>query len=73
MGQGKQGGPRRTWRKQVVERSMMVGVSREDALCLLRHIVGIALIISSLGRIWLRSCFEDTTMFEAVVSFSDSH
>ena len=32
-GQRKKGRPKRTWKKQVEEESVKVGLSREDALC----------------------------------------
>ena len=32
-GQGKKGRPKRTWKKQVEEESVKVGLRREDALC----------------------------------------
>ena len=33
IGQGKKVKPKRTWKKQVDEESMKVGLRREDALC----------------------------------------
>ena len=32
-GQRKKGKPKRTWKKQVEEESVIIGLSREDALC----------------------------------------
>ena len=32
---------KRTWKKQVVEESLMIGLRREDALCLSKWSVGV--------------------------------
>ena len=40
-GQRKKGRPKRTWKKQVEEESMKIGLSREGALCRSKWSVGI--------------------------------
>ena len=47
--QRKKGRPKRTWRKQVEEESVKVGLRREDTLCRSRWSVGINQIATRLG------------------------
>ena len=47
-GQCNRGRPKRTWKKQVEEQSVMVGLRREDALCRSKWSVGINQIASGL-------------------------
>ena len=47
-GQRKKGRPKKTWNKQVEEESVIAGLSREDALCLSKWVVGINLIATIL-------------------------
>ena len=39
-GQSKKGRPKRTWKKQVEEESVKVGLRKEDALCLSKSNAG---------------------------------
>ena len=47
-GQRKKGRPRRTWKKQVEEESVKVGLRREDALCRSMRSAGVDLIAAGL-------------------------
>ena len=47
-GQRKKGRPKRTWKRQVEEESMKVGLRRKDALCRSKLIVGVNKIASGL-------------------------
>ena len=47
-GQRKKGRPKRTWKKQVEEESMKVGLRRKDALCRSKWSVGINRIAAGL-------------------------
>ena len=40
-GESKKGRPKRTWKKQVEEESVKVGLRREDALCRSKWSVGV--------------------------------
>ena len=51
-GQWKKGRLKRTWKKQVEEESVKVGLLREDALCRSQWSVGVDLIGSSWRWIW---------------------
>ena len=46
--QRKKGRPKRTWKKQVEEESVKVGLRREDALCRSKWIVGVNKIAAGL-------------------------
>ena len=43
-----EGRPKRTWKKQVEEESMNVGVSRKDPLCRSKWVVGVSQIAAGL-------------------------
>ena len=43
------GGPKRTWKRHVVEESVKVGLRREDALCRSRWSVGVDKVAAGLG------------------------
>ena len=47
-GQRKKGRPKRTWKKQVEEESVKVGLRKEDTLCQLNWSVGINQIAAGL-------------------------
>ena len=47
-GQRKKGRPKRTWKKQVEEKSMKIGLRREDALCRSKWSVGVNKIAAGL-------------------------
>ena len=47
-GQSKKGRPKRTWKKQVKEESVKVGLRREDALCRSKWSVGASRIAAGL-------------------------
>ena len=59
-----------TWKKQVDEESMMVGLRREDALCRSKWSVGVSKISAVLRRIWQPSLIGDTTGFCILVYLS---
>ena len=63
-GQRKKGRLKRTWKKQIEEESIKVGLSREDALCRSWCIVGVNLIATGLKCIWPFSIVGDTTDFK---------
>ena len=69
-GQRKKGRLKRTWRKQVEEESVKVGLRRKDALCHSKWSVGVNKIAAALRRIWPSSLVGDTTRFYALVSLS---
>ena len=60
-GQRKKGRLKRTWKKQVYEEGVKVGLRREDALCQSKWSVGVNQIAAGLRRIWPPSLFLDTT------------
>ena len=60
--QSKKGRPKRTWKKQVEEESMKVGLRREDTLCRQKLSVGISQIAAGLRLIW-PPLLGDTTRF----------
>ena len=62
-GQRKKGSPKRTWKKQVEEESMKVGLRREDTLCRSMWSVGVDKIAAGLRGIRPRSLIGDTTKF----------
>ena len=45
-GQKKKGRPKRTWKQQVEEESLKVGLSWEDALCRSKWIIGVFHIVT---------------------------
>ena len=47
-GQGKKGRPKRTWKKQVDEEGVKVGLRRKDAVCRSKWSVGIGMIAAEL-------------------------
>ena len=62
QGQKKKGRPNRTWREQVGEESVKVGVRREDALCLSKWSGGVNQIAAGLrGFCWPPTLVGDTT------------
>ena len=69
-GQRKKGRLKRTWKKQVEEESVKVGLRREDALCQSKWSVGVNQIASCLRCIWPPSFVGDTTRFSTLVSLS---
>ena len=50
-GQRKKGRPKRTWKRQVEEESVKVGLRREDALCRSKWSVGVNQIAAGLRLI----------------------
>ena len=46
-GQRKKGRPKRTWKKQVEEEIIKVGLSRDNALCRSMWVVGVTLIATT--------------------------
>ena len=51
-GQKKKGRPKRTWKKQVEDESVEIGLRREDALCQSKWSVGVNQIAAGLRWIW---------------------
>ena len=68
--QRKKWGPRRTWKKQVEEEGVKVGLRREDALCRSKWSVGVDQIAAGLRRIWPPSLILDDARFLTLVSLS---
>ena len=66
--QWKRGRLRRTWKKQVVEEGVKVGLRRKDALCRSKWSAGFNLIAAGLRCIWPPSLLGDTTRFQTLVS-----
>ena len=62
-GQRKKGKLKRTWKKQVEEENVKVGLRMEDALCRSKLGVGVNQIAAGVRRIWPPSLVEDTTRF----------
>ena len=62
-GQRKKGRPMRTWKKQVEEESVKVGLRRKDALCRSKWSVDVNQIAVGLRCIWPPSHVGDTTRF----------
>ena len=48
VGQRKKGRPKRTWKKQVEEESVKIGLRREDGLCRSKWSVGVSHIAAGL-------------------------
>ena len=59
-GQRKKGSLKRTWKKQVQEESVKIGLRREDALFRLKWSVGVYQIAAVLRRIWRPTLVGDT-------------
>ena len=66
-GQRKKGRPKRTWKRQVEEESMKVGLRMNDALRRSKWSVGINKIDAGLWQIWPPSPFGDTNRFQILV------
>ena len=70
-GQRKKGRQKRTWKRQVVEESVEVGLRREDTpLCHSKWSVGLNNIAVGLRSIWPPSHVADTTRLQTLVSLS---
>ena len=63
QGQREKGRPKRTWKKQVEEESVKVGVRMEEALYQSKCSVGINQIAAGLRYIWTPSLVGDITRF----------
>ena len=62
-GERGKGRPKRTWKKQVEEESVKVGLRRKDALCRSNSSIGVNKIAAGLRRIWPATLIGDSTRF----------
>ena len=62
-GEREKGRPKRTWKKQVEEESVKVGLRRKDALCRSNSSIGVNKIAAGLRRIWPATLIGDSTRF----------
>ena len=71
-GQRKKARAKMTWKKQVEEERVKVGL-RRDAVCLLKWSVGLNQIAVGLRWIWSPSILEDISRFSTLVSLTKNY
>ena len=69
-GQREKGSPKRMWKRQVEEKSVKVGLRRNDAVYRSKLSVGVKKIAAGLRCIWPPSFIGDTTRFKTLVCVS---